>query len=254
MVSTNNPTLERLALGRLLANEMRESQGRNLRAFGVMGSVARGTAQKYSDLDLLVIVRRNPESIPRSQIRNNIYCSLNPETWTSAIKPITNPYEPHNYIPEILGGLTRIKPLYDPEKLMPRLEKIAKSVPGEIFRKSADLALAHSYEDFCRAKNAVMHMDEIVLKETIRWTMHSASNIVASLNNTHFESDREIYKAYKNWKKLPRGFNTILKLQYGGLKGTKLFNVFLSFYIELVRFCQNEGINFPVSESAMRKL
>ena len=137
---------------------------------------------------------------------------------------------------------------------MPRLEKIAKSVPAEIFRKSAELTLVLPYEDFCRAKNAVMHGDEIVLEETIRWTMHSASNFVPSPNPVHGETNLEIYTAYKKWKKLPRGFNTILKLQYGDLKGSKLFSMFLSFYIELVRFCRAEGINFPVSESSMKKL
>lgn len=219
-----------------------------------MGSVARGTAQKYSDIDILVLVKRDTGSISRSQIRDNIYCSFNPETWASVVEPITNPHEPHDYVPEILGGLTKVRPVYDPERLLPKLEKLARNVPREVFRRSAELALVHSYEDFCRAKNAFMHGDEIVLEETVRWTMHAASNIVASLNQARFESDREIYKAYKHWRNLPLGFNRILKLQYGKMKGTRLFNVFLSFYIELVRFCQEEGVHFPVSEAVLKEL
>jgi len=81
-----------------------------------------------------------------------------------------------------------------------------------------------------------------------------AANIVASLNHTDFVSDREIFKAYKRCPKLPKRFNRIEKLRYGHLKGRALFAMLLSFYLNLIEFCETEGIHFPVHEEILRKL
>ncbi len=55
----------KLAIALSVAVQLRKSLRRNLLAIGVCGSVARGTAEKYSDVDLLVLVRKlKPDSTP----------------------------------------------------------------------------------------------------------------------------------------------------------------------------------------------
>ncbi len=157
-------------------------------------------------------------------------------------------------LPEILGGLTKILPLYDPGKILPKIEAKAQNIPEELFRECAELALLHSYEDFCRTKNAYLRDDEIVLKDNVMAVTISAANAVAALNNSHFVSDREIFKAHKRYRKLPKGFDRIEELRYGDLDGKKLFEESLDFYVNLVRFCKKEGITFPVTEDSLRKL
>lgn len=254
MVPSSNATAEKLLLAQRLTLEFRKKLRKNLRAVGVVGSVARGTAQEYSDIDMLLIVKRNPESIPRDQIRDNTYCSINPETWKSAVRQINGPHSVHDYLPEILGGFTKIRALFDPERLFPRLEVLASKVPRRVFKKNAESILVHSYEDFCRAKNVFLHGDEVVLRENVWWVTHAAANIVSALNEAHFVSDREIFKAYKRLKRTPRGFGKIQLLRYGDLRGVRLFKLFLSFYVELVRFCRREGVQFPVEEAALKEL
>jgi len=234
---------EKRSLARKVSRHLREGFGSNLLAVGVRGSVARGTAERFSDVDLLVILQKL-EKTPRTyEIVDNTYCSLNFETWKSAISKLR---EPHPELPETLGGFTRILGMYDPGGLLPRLEQKASRVPSTVFRESAELGLIHSFEDFCRVKNAFLKKDDLVLKDSIHNVTHSAANIVAALNETGFVSDREIFKAYKKFKKLPRNFATIGALRYGNLSRLELFKTMVRFYVSLVDFCKQERVEFPV--------
>ena len=240
---------DKIKIAEGIVKELRLQLGRDLRAVGLCGSVARGTAQKYSDIDHLIILKQPHPELPRYRITEDTYCSLLYETRQTINAQLT---APHHELPEILGGLTKLLPLYDPEKILPKIEAKAQSIPKDIYLKSAELALLHSYEDFCRTKNANLARDEIVLKDNVDAVTHSAANAVAALNQRYFVSDREIYKAYKSFKKLPKDYERIHQLRYGNLIGERLFRTLLSFYIDLVQFCTNEGVKFPVSEASLK--
>ena len=235
----------------------------NLRAVGVCGSVGRGTAQKYSDVDFLILVRKNPGDLAKVGIRqahngnrfiilDDTYCSLGFETWNSAVNQLTKPsYD----LPELLGGFTRIRPLYDPNHLLPKLEARAQKIPPRIFQRSAELALLHSYEDFCRVKNAFLAGDEIVMRDNAAYVTHSAALVVASLNDAHFRSDREIFKAHKKMARTPHRFaKQIQEIRYGRLTNRELFETLLSFYLNLIKFAESQGIRFPVPRDKLLEL
>ncbi len=241
----------KLVIARKVILQLRRKLGSNLRAAGLRGSVGRGTAEKYSDIDFLLIVRKAANNLPKFMIVDDNYCSLGFETWDSAIRQLT---QPNHELPELLGGFTRILPIYDPQRLLPRLETRARKVPAEVFQKSAELALLHSYEDFCRVKNAYLKGDRMVLKDNVLFVTHSSAVVVASLNRTPFVSDREIFKVHKKFAKLPKRFGRIWELRYGNLKGQRLFNTFLSFYLDLVSFARKEGIRFPVGVRTLKEL
>ena len=241
----------KLVVARKVILQLRRKLGSNLRAAGLSRSVGRGTAEKYSDIDFLLIVRKAANNLPRFMIVDDNYCSLGFETWDSAIRQLT---QPSHELPELLGGFTGILPIYDPRRLLPKLETRARKVPADVFRKSAELALLHSYEDFCRVKNAYLKGDMMVLKDNVLFVTHSAAVVVASLNRIPFVSDREIFKAHKEFAKLPKRFGRIWELRYGNLKGQRLFNTFLSFYLDLVSFARKEGIRFPVGVRTLKEL
>jgi kanamycin nucleotidyltransferase len=243
--------LEKLRIARSLARELRREHGANLVAIGVSGSVARGTAEKYSDVDMELIVRKEITESYQARIVENTYCSLTFATRSAAIQVITRPSPD---LPERLGGFTRILRLYDPEGFLKRLEARAKHVPSSTFRKSAELALMISYEDFCRVKNAYLNGDDIVLRDNASLVTYSAALVVASLNETGFVSDREIFKAHKRFSKLPRHFDQIEELRYGCLKRTRLVQTLVSFYLDLIDFCNKEGIRLPVDRETLEDL
>jgi len=234
---------EKRSIGRELSRHLREKFAANLLAVGLRGSVARGTAERFSDVDLIVILRTLEEVSRNYEIVNNTYCSLNFETWKSAISKLR---DPHPELPETIGGFTKILSVYDPRRILPRLEQEARRVPGKVFQESAELALIHSFEDFCRAKNAFLKNDDIVLKDSIHNVTHSAANVVAALNKSGFASDREIFKAYKKFRRLPRNFATIQTLRYGHLSRPRLLKTLMQFYVGLVDFCNQRGVDFPV--------
>jgi hypothetical protein len=238
-------------MARRIVNLLRPKLGRQLVAAGVGGSVARGTAEALSDIDLVILVKKLPVNLPRYKIVDATYCSINYITWKSALSELS---QPSDELPQILGGYEKIRPISDPSCVFRKLEEKASSITPELFRKSARLALLHSYEDFCRAKNAFLKRDEIVLKDCVYIVTYSAANIVASLNHASFPSDREIFKAHKRFPKRPKGFERIEQLRYGNLKGKRLFTMLVEFYIDLIEFCRGEDIRFPVDERTLREL
>ena len=242
-----------------VVQELRHRLGDDLRAAGLRGSIARGTAERYSDIDFLLIVKkptsrasglRNGHVSLLDRISDNTYCSFNVETWRSAIDQVTRP---DSELPELLGGFTKILAVYDPERLFPRLEARARRVPASVFARSAEKALLHSYEDFCRVKNAYLIRDEVVLRDNVLGVTHSAALVVASINRTPFVSDREIFRAHRKFRKLPRSYDRIELLRYGNLKGRQLFKTLLDFYCNVVAFAAEEGVRLPVSEEALRE-
>jgi predicted nucleotidyltransferase len=239
------------SIARKVSRYLREDFGANLLAVGLRGSVARGTAEKFSDVDLLVILQKFQKIPATYKIVDNTYCSLNFETWRTAISKLRRP---HPELPETLGGFTKILSLYDPSGLLPRIEAEARKVPSNVFRESAELAMAHSFEDFCRAKNAFLKRDDLVLQDSIDNVTHSAANAVAALNETGFVSDREIFKAYKKFGKLPRDFAAIQALRYGNLSRLELFKTMIRFYVNLVDFCKQERVDFPVEREVLEEL
>lgn len=248
---TTRAISQKIEIARRVVTQLRRRLQTDLLAAGVVGSIARGTAETYSDVDLVIIVKRLRHDLPNLQIIDGTYCSINQETFNGALSQVSQPCDE---LPEILGGYGKILPIYDPLRLLPKLEKRAASVPGEVFRESAQIALLHSYEDFCRAKNAFLKGDHIVLTDNVLQVTYSAALVVASLNRAAFESDREIFKAHKKFTKLPRRFDRIEKLRYGNLKGRPLFTMLLDFYLDLIRFCQAEAVVFPVHEKTLKQL
>ena len=230
---------------------MRHEFGSKLVAVGITGSVGRGTASKYSDIDMQIILKGPVHNPYRGIIVENTYCSLNFATKRDAISEFTRP---RPELPEVLGGFTKIRPLYDPKMLFKIFEDKARHLPSKVFRKSAELALLHSYEDFSRVKNAYLSGDEIVLRDNVHLVTHSAVWVVASLNQASFVSDREIFKAYRRHEKLPRGFDRIRDLRYGNLNRQILFKTLMSFYIDLVDFSEKEGIHLPVDRESLREV
>ena len=241
----------KIGIARRLVIHLRRRLRNELLAAGVVGSIARGTAETYSDVDLLVIVRRLSRDLPDYKIIDGTYCSISQKTFNGAVSELS---QPSDELPEIIGGYSKILPIYDPLRLLQRLERRAEAIPTKVFEESARIALMHSYEDFCRAKNAFLKGDEVVLKDNVFQITYSAALVVASLNHAPFVSDREIFKAHRRFNKLPERFDRIEILRYGNLKGRALYRLLLDFYLDLVKFCKTEGVHAPLDERATSRL
>jgi len=155
---------KKLRIAKRVVAQLRRKLLRDLIAAGVCGSVARGSAEAYSDIDLIVLVRKPNHDLPAYLIVNATYCSIKQVTLKGALSELSTPSDE---FPQILGGYMKILPLHDPFGSTRRLEKKAASVSSELFRKSAEIALFESFEDFCRAKNAFMKGDNVVLKDNV---------------------------------------------------------------------------------------
>jgi hypothetical protein len=248
---TTRVVSRKIEIARKVVTQLRRRLRKELLAAGIVGSIARGTAETFSDVDLLIIVKRLDDDLPSCKIIDGTYCSISQKTFSGALSKLS---QFSDELSEIIGGYGKIVPIYDPLMLLPKLERKAASLPNELFRRSAQIALIHSYEDFCRAKNAFLSEDEVVLKNNVLQITYSAALVVASLNHAALVSDREVFKAHKSFTKLPRRFNRIETLRYGNLKGRALFRMLLDFYLDLIRFCDQMDVHFPVDEKTLKRL
>lgn len=87
----NKFVTERVEIARKLARQLKREYGKNVLAIGVMGSVARGKAEHYSDIDMEIIVKRHAADSYESRIIDNTYCSLTFATSREVVREITRP-------------------------------------------------------------------------------------------------------------------------------------------------------------------
>src|SRR5881396_1947676 len=142
-------------LAATIAAELHQREGRNLVAVGVYGSVARGEEREYSDIDLLVVVRRRRPWI-RHMFRDGILVTVLQQTPAEARDEVTGS---HLGLNAALGGWTSIRPLHDPTRLLARLKGRAAKPSPDQFRVAAQSHFLEAYEDLGKLWNAVEASD-----------------------------------------------------------------------------------------------
>lgn len=155
----------RLALAKRMAAELRRREGSNLVAAGVYGSVARGTERRYSDVDLLVVVKRKRPSLG-IQMRDGILVTILQHTPSDARTEVLGSRADLN---NALGGWRSLRPLYDPTRLLRTLRDRARRPAPTQFLLAARRALLETYEDLGKLRNAVSSGDLDEAREMAIW-------------------------------------------------------------------------------------
>lgn len=178
-----------MALAKQIVEETRKRQGHNLAAAGVCGSVAYGGEKRHSDLDLIVLLRRQ-RKLPALQVRSGVLVSMSVWTPAGARHELTraNPD-----LPEVLSGWRSARALYDPARVFRRLVARSRRVPAAQWRASARAALLAAYEDLGKVRDAAEDGDAEKLREMAIWFSGGAAAVLLCLRMRAVPTGKEMF-------------------------------------------------------------
>lgn len=225
----------RLRLAIDFAEELRRKEGRNLVAVALYGSVASGTEHAHSDVDLLVIARRNKER-PAALMRRGYLVTLKAMTPEEAEGEVTGP---HLALPEILGGWRSMRPLYDPTGLVRRLVARSRRVPASQFRNAARRGLLAVYEDLGKLRDAIETGDRARTREMAIWYTGGVTCLAFLLDRKVIPSGKEMFVEVRQLGAFGRA---ITALRYDRLSAADTSRLAESSWSSLRRKAARQGI------------
>ncbi len=228
----------RLRLSERIAEELRRREGRNLVGVGVFGSVARGTDREFSDIDLLVVVRRKRRSF-RHRMREGILVTVLQMTPAEARREVTGRGP---WLGEALAGWRSMRALYDPTRLIARLKARARRPTARQFRESARRALLEAYEDYGKLRNAIAAGDREEAREMALWFAGGAMGFVLDVEGRVPETGRRAFIQVRRRGALGRA---IVALRYRPLPLKETKRVAERTWAAMVRRARAEGIAVP---------
>ncbi len=228
----------RLDLARSVAAELCAREGRNLVAVGVFGSVARGDAREFSDVDLLVVVRRKRGRI-RTHLRNGTLVTVLQHTPEDSRREVTGPGP---WLNDALGGWRSMRALYDPTRLIARLKARARRPTAAQFRESARRALVETFEDYGKLRNAVAAGDRDEAREMALWFASGAMGSLLDLEGHVLRTGR---RAFIEARRHGRPGRLIWKLRYEARSLRALDRVSRELWEALLGRFREKGVSVP---------
>jgi len=166
-----------MRLARTIARELRQREGRNLVAVGVYGSVARGRDREFSDIDILVVVRKKRAWI-RNGIRDGVLVTFHQLTTAGAREEATGCGP---WLNGPLAGWRETRALDDPTRLIARLRARAWRPRASQFRESARRDLLELFERYGKVRNAIAARDFEEARETAAYFTDGAAGTLLDL-------------------------------------------------------------------------
>jgi predicted nucleotidyltransferase len=210
--------VRRLALAKAVAQDLRSREGRNLVAVGVYGSVGRGEERAYSDVDMLVIVRRKRAGI-RHSMRSGVLVTILQQIPAEARSEVTGA---HSGLNDALGGWRSLRPLYDPSRLLARLRSRARQPNLRAFRRAAEQHFIETFEDLGKLWNAIAARDPDEAREMAIWFSGAAMGTLFDLEAHVLPTGRRAFVELRRYG--PLG-TAIRRLRYASLSLSETLRV-----------------------------
>jgi predicted nucleotidyltransferase len=231
-------TPSRFELAKAIAQDLRRKEGRNLVAIGVYGSVARGEDRRYSDIDMLVVVRRKRPRI-RHTLRSGILATILQETPEEASLEVHGAYPGLN---DALGGWRSMHPLYDPSGLLRRLRDQARRPNVQAFRKSARIHFLETFEDLGKLWNAIAAADREEAREMAIWFSGAAMGTLFDLEGHVLMTGRQAFVELRRYRRLGIA---IRRLRYDSLSLPEMQRLSEFTWRRLLDRAKAKGLRLP---------
>jgi len=233
MVTTN-----RLSHVKVIVEDLRKREGRNLVAAGVYGSVARGEDRQHSDIDLIVVVRRKRPRI-RHTLDSGILVTFLQETPEEARNEVRGAYPGLN---DALGGWRSLRPIYDPSGLLRRLRDEARGPNVRAFQKSAQLHFLKAFEDLGKLWNAIEARNTDEAREMAIWFSGAAMGSLFDLEGLVLKTGRRAFIELRRYGRLG---TAIRRLRYVSMSLARMQRLSESIWGELLDRAKAKGLRLP---------
>jgi len=169
--------IDRMRLARTIARELRARERGSLVAVGVYGSAARGDDREFSDLDLVVVVRRKRAKIHHA-IRGGILVTFHQQTPAEAREEVMGSGP---WLNGPLAGWRDTLALDDPRHFISRLRGHARRPKASQWRESSKRDLIALFEDYGKVRNAIDARDLREAREMAMWFADPAAGTLCDL-------------------------------------------------------------------------
>ena len=222
-----------------VSQRFRRKFGKNLKAIAIQGSFVRGEDSDYSDIELIVFVKKKPKKdVDFIRIKDGI-------------KVEALYMEEQEYIQETLevtrewpySGADKLKAVINP-KLIAKLNKFKpKNRKERCWKLAAQKFKCETQENYGKLFNAIISKNRDAIPLLFFETLKSTLEVLSFLNETPFLTYSKCVQTAKKFRIKPDGLHELLRISrrgnYRDLK--KLSNVCAKIYNDLNKLFENRG-------------
>ncbi len=207
-------TAERMALAEEIARRLTAALGSNLSAVGVYGSLARGEAGPYSDLEMYAVVR-NPVEVRRYEF---VYRGLKVEVDVDQEQDLLREAATvDERWPLKTGSFVDVQPLHDPGGFFDELRRAALAVPEEATRAALRQAFVDEVcETIGKLRNAQAGGNSGYLPLAAHDLVWQTATLLGLARRRPYKSRATVIPASLALTPLPRGYRELADLVTSG--------------------------------------
>lgn len=208
---------QRIEACRVVVDRLLRKYQDDVTAIGVLGSVARGDDEEYSDIDMKVLVKDGAHLRSHVFVLDNCLFSIEVRTEESWRRELT---EPNSHLSLSVGSLMEVLPGHDPTGIFKRLATMAKSLPAECWKNAVRDSMEAIVEDLGRARNAFVRGDYRTFRVTAVGVALSMALVQANLSHGPVATEKDLYYVFEDLRGMDsepaRAFRIASRIEDGG--------------------------------------
>ncbi|GIN94814.1 aminoglycoside O-nucleotidyltransferase ANT(4')-Ia [Siminovitchia terrae] len=205
---------ERIKIAFMIANQLLEKYGSEVKAIGIYGSLARKTDGPFSDIEIKCILNSLEDGYCYEWTSGDWKAEVNVDSVEDIVEEATTVEEDW---PLTHGQFFSILPIYDPEEFFQELRQKASSVDNTIFKEAICKTLVEEmYEYIGKLRNIEIQGPETFLPTLAIKIATTGAMILGLHNKRYFTTSTQVLPEAIAFTDKPEGFDALCKMVMSG--------------------------------------